>query len=161
MKIIILFFSVLWFSLGAQSHGFDYSVMTLTERDNNRWSLQIKASLDAFRKEVKQHFSESPYKTPEQFSQQLLEHITSTLKIVAKDKSISLGEGTVSLGHETSVFFKEITMPVKSTKIQLINGALKDIYRHTTKLLVVEKNSETKSFILTKSNNFTIRFPIH
>jgi hypothetical protein len=160
MKQVILFFVFLWFSVGVQSHGFDYSVITFTEKENNTWSLHIRSSLDAFRKEVKQHFAKTPYATPEQFNEQLLEHIASTLKLMVKGKNIALGKGTVKLGHETSVFFKDIVIPNTANEIELTNGALKDIYRHTTKLFVAKKGSDKKSYILNKSNNFTINLSL-
>lgn len=156
MKKLILLFSLLLFSVNSQSHGFDYSVITLTEKNNNIWSLQITSSLDAFRKEVKQHYSKTPYETPEQFKMQLLEHVVSTLKIKVTGNNLAFGTGKVRLGHETSVLFKEITIPQKSKGVQLINGALKDIYRHTTKLFVKKNGSSKKSYILNKANNYTV-----
>ncbi|MGK0502100.1 MAG: hypothetical protein ACJARF_000861, partial [Alteromonadaceae bacterium] len=115
---------------------------------------------DAFRKEVRLHFSKTPYTTPEEFNEQLLNHISATLSINAELKSIPLGEGTVSLGHETSVVFTQIKLPKSAKQVVLTNGAVKDIYRHTTKLIVTPWAANKQSFILNKSNNFTATIPI-
>jgi hypothetical protein len=158
MKNAILLLFLLVFPLGAKAHGFDYSVIVLTETDNNYWNLHLTSSLDAFRKEVKIHFADSPYATPDEFKEQLLEHLNSTLKVIVKDKNIILGKGTVKLGHETSVSFMQIKIPKDASLIQLVNGAVKDIYRHSTKLFVNVQGRDKKSFILKKSNNFTANF---
>ncbi|WP_339721892.1 hypothetical protein [uncultured Paraglaciecola sp.] len=172
MKLTMFLFFLLCLPLGVKAHGFDYSVIVLTETENNLWNLRITSSLDAFRKEVRIHFSDSPYATPEQFKEQLLEHLNSTLKITVrdknmaldkgkvKDKSIALGQGTVKLGHEASVSFMQIKIPKQASVIQLINGAVKDIYRHSTKLFINVQGEDKKSFILNKSNNFTADFSV-
>ena len=161
MKKFILFFGILLISLHAQSHGFDYSVITLKEKENNSWSLHIKSSLDAFRKEVKVHFAKTPYTTPEEFNEQLLAHIKKTLILTVKDKPLVLGDGVVKLGHETSIYFNDIKIAKHARNIKIVNGALRDIYRHTTKLFVIEKGKQKKSYILKKTNNFTANLPIH
>lgn len=161
VKQSVLFITLLWWSISVHAHGFDYSVVRLTETENHTWRLAITSSLDAFRKEVRLHFSKTPYTTPEEFNEQLLNHISATLSINAELKSISLGEGTVSLGHETSVVFTQIKLPKSAKQVVLTNGAVKDIYRHTTKLIVTPLGAEKQSFILNKSNNFTATIPLH
>ncbi len=155
MKNAFLLFVLLWFSSGVNAHGFDYSVIVLTEKENNTWNLHLTSSLDAFRKEVKIHFADTPYTTPEEFNEQLLKHISSTLQIKVKGESISLGDGKVTLGHETSIAFKQFQIPNTAKAVQLINGAVKDIYRHTTKLFVHRLGKDKKSYILNKANDFT------
>lgn len=160
MKKFILFMAVFWLSLNVQAHGFDYSVVTLTEQDNNTWSLQIRSSLDAFRKEVKMHFSDTPYATPEEFNEQVLAHLNATLLVTVKGKAIPLGQGVVHLGHETSVVFTHLKIPAEATSVNLVNGAVKDIYRHTTKLFVAPHDLAKTSYILNQSNKFTAEFKI-
>ncbi|MFT2092519.1 hypothetical protein [Paraglaciecola sp. 2405UD69-4] len=160
MKKLMLLLSLFWFSFGAYSHGFDYSVVRLIEQDNDKWRLVVVSSLDAFRKEVKQHFADSPYTSVEQFNAQLLSHINATLKIATKDTEVSLGTGKVQLGHETSIIFDEVALPKGAQAMTLINGALKDIYRHTTKLIVAEQGQDGVTFILNKKNNFTANFSV-
>ncbi|MEP0176944.1 MAG: hypothetical protein ABJH28_13000 [Paraglaciecola sp.] len=160
MKKFILFIAFFWLSLNVQAHGFDYSVVTFTEQDNNTWSLQIKSSLDAFRKEVKMHFSDTPYTTPEEFNQQVLAHLNKTLQVTVKGNVISLGKGTVYLGHETSVLFTEVKIPANTAAVKVVNGAVKDIYRHTTKLFVAPHGVPKSSYILNQSNHFTAEFKV-
>ena len=150
VKQSVLFITLLWWSISVHAHGFDYSVVRLTETEteNHTWRLAITSSLDAFRKEVRLHFSKTPYTTPEEFNEQLLNHISATLSINAELKSIPLGEGTVSLGHETSVVFTQIKLPKSAKQVVLTNGAVKDIYRHTTKLIVTPWAANKQSFIL-------------
>lgn len=161
VKQSVLFITLLWWSISVHAHGFDYSVVRLTKTENHTWRLSITSSLDAFRKEVRLHFSKTPYTTPEEFNEQLLNHISATLSINAENKSVSLGDGTVSLGHETSVVFTQIKLPKSAKQVVLTNGAVKDIYRHTTKLIVTPLGAEKQSFILNKSNNFTATIPLH
>ena len=126
MKNMFLIFILLWFSSGVNAHGFDYSVMVLTEKENNTWNLHLTSSLDAFRKEVKIHFSDSPYKSPEEFNEQLLKHINRTLKLSVAGKPITLGKGKVQLGHETSIAFKAITyLRLKVPEVVTVSEVLK------------------------------------
>lgn len=160
MKKVILLFSLLWMSSSVQAHGFDYSVIRLTEKANHQWHLNITASLEAFRKEVRLHFADTPYTTPEAFNEQLLAHVASTLTISAKDKKIALDGGKVTLGHETTITFEAIELPDNASTITLVNGAVKDIYRHTTKLIVAGLGEPKQSYILNKSNDFKARFSV-
>ena len=154
---VVVFIALMCCSISVHAHGFDYSVLRLSIMSEHTLSLTLTSSLDAFRKEVRQHFSKSPYATPEEFKQ-LLAHIKKTLLLTGENKQIALGEGAVTLGHETSVVFRSITLPKNLRKIKLTNGAVKDIYRHTTKLIVTAESTGTQTHILNKSNGFTATF---
>jgi len=155
---VVVFIALMCCSISVHAHGLDYSVLRLSKMSEHTLSLTLTSSLDAFRKEVRQHFSKSPYATPEEFNEQLLAHIKKTLLLTGENKQIALGEGTVTLGHETSVVFRSVTLPKNLRKITLTNGAVKDIYRHATKLIVTAEKTGTQTHILNKSNDFTATF---
>ena len=139
----------------AQAHGADYSVLLLTEQSPNQWRLRVSASLEAFRKEVKLHYKDEPYTSAQQFEQQLLQHIKQSLTLHANGKYVALGEGEVTLGHESSVVFKNISVPPNTAQLQVVNGATKDIYKHTSKLFVASISKNKTSYVLNKVNAFT------
>jgi hypothetical protein len=131
----------------------------LTEKENNIWTLNIRSSLDAYRKEVRFHFSDTPYTTAEEFNTQVLAHIAATISLfVNGDQKIDLGNSTVTLGHETIVFYNEIKMPIGTESIKLIGDSFNDIYRHKIKLTLLEKGFDKKTGLLYKNNHFTGNF---
>jgi len=155
MKTFLLFFTILLTTLNTQAHSVDLSSMVLVEQENHTWTLQVRASLDAFRKEVKTHFSETPYQTPEEFKSQLLQYFSSTLKISVNDnQNIALNYGSVKLGHETTVFFDQIELPADINSIKVTGDIFKDIYKSKIRLLIIKDGFEKKSFILDHKNNY-------
>lgn len=161
MKVFTWFVVMSLITLGVNAHGVDISTMVLVEQEDHTWDLQVRSSLDAFRREVKMHFSESPYQTPEQFEEQLLAHFCNTLKITVNDETdISLDYGVVKLGHETVVFFDQIILPENITSIKLAGDMFKDINRSKIRLLVIKEGFEKTPFILDQKNDYSISLAV-
>ena len=99
-------------SLGMKAHQADISTTMLVEKENGTWVLQISSSLTAFQHEIRTHFAETPYETPEEFQQMVIEHIKNNLQLSFNDsQNITLGKGDVRLGHETKVVFQVFGIP--------------------------------------------------
>lgn len=157
MKKHILLFITGLFSMAIFAHNPDFSTTMLVEKENNTWVLQISASLTAFQQEIRTHFSQTPYKTPEEFQQMMLEHIKNNLEISFNDgKFITLGKGIVKLGHETKVVFEVFGIPSDILAVRVKNTTFKDISRSQSALLLFKEGFGKKQFILNKFNNHTL-----
>lgn len=156
MNKFIVISIILFNFFNGLAHGSDISTLVFKEQEDNTWTLQIRSSLDAFSKEVKAHFYDCPYTTPEEFKEQLLEHLENTLKISVNDaQNIVLEKGKVKLGHESVVFFNKIKMPNNFNALNITGSMFKEIYRSRVKVLIIKKGFEKRPFLLNKKNNFT------
>ncbi len=157
----ILFIGLLFITLAAKAHQADVSTTMLVERENNTWVLQISASLTAFQQEIRTHFSETPYKTPEEFQQMVLYHIQNNLHISFNGKDISFGKGVVKLGHETKVVFEVFGIPSEINSVLVKNSAFKDIHRNQSALVLFKEGFNKKHFVLNNDNNHTLELKVN
>ncbi|WP_299317156.1 hypothetical protein [uncultured Maribacter sp.] len=162
MKKYILIYITGLFSLLGYAHNPDASTTMLVEKENNTWVLQISSSLTAFQQEVRTHFAETPYKTPEEFQQMVLEHIKNNLDISFNDGSkITLGQGIVKLGHETKVMFEVFGIPSDLQSIRVRNAAFKDIGRSQSALFIFKDGFSKDQFILNNDNDHTLNLKVN
>ncbi|MGJ8716474.1 MAG: hypothetical protein ACSHXG_15315 [Maribacter stanieri] len=162
MKKYILIYITGLFSLLGYAHNPDASTTMLVEKENNTWVLQISSSLTAFQQEVRTHFAETPYKTPEEFQQMVLEHIKNNLDISFNDGSkITLGQGIVKLGHETKVVFEVFGIPSDLQSIRVRNAAFKDIGRSQSALFIFKDGFSKEQFILNNDNDHTLNLKVN
>ncbi|MBU2997702.1 hypothetical protein KO500_14730 [Cellulophaga baltica] len=157
MKKNNLLILMLFSTLSALAHGVDVSTIVLAEQEDNTWTLQITSSLDAFRKEVRFHYADTPYKTPEMFKKQLLAYCKKTLKIAYdNDEYVLLDKSFVKLGHETMVYFNHIKIPNDIEKLKFDGGVFKDILGSKARLLILKKGFQRSPLILNKKNNYKV-----
>tara|TARA_R110002126_G_scaffold173894_1_gene322442 strand:+ start:3585 stop:4202 length:618 start_codon:yes stop_codon:yes gene_type:complete len=162
MKKYILIYITGLFSLLGHAHNPDASTTMLVEKENNTWVLQISSSLTAFQQEVRTHFAETPYKTPEEFQQMVLEHIKNNLDISFNDGSkITLGQGIVKLGHETKVVFEVFGIPSDLQSIRVRNAAFKDIGRSQSALFIFKDGFSKDQFILNNDNDHILNLKVN
>ncbi|WP_405396983.1 hypothetical protein [Maribacter sp. Asnod2-G09] len=157
MKKYILIYITGLFSLLSYAHNADASTTMLVEKENNTWVLQISSSLTAFQQEVRTHFAETPYKTPEEFQQMVLEHIKNNLEISYNNGSkINFGQGIVKLGHETKVVFEVFGIPSNLQSLQVTNTTFKDIGRSQSALFIFKDGFSKDQFILNNENEHSL-----
>jgi len=157
----IIFFSFLLATITVKAHQPDVSTTMLVEKENNVWILQISASLTAFQQEIKTHFSETPYKTPEEFQQMVLEHIKNNLKIrFNEDQEITLSDGYVRLGHETKVVFEVFGVPAQINSVLVKNTAFEDIYKNKSALVLLKNGFNKEHFMLNEANDHTLSLQV-
>ncbi|WP_405414660.1 hypothetical protein [Maribacter sp. Asnod1-A12] len=162
MKKYILIYITGLFSLLGYAHSPDASTTMLVEKENNTWVLQISSSLTAFQQEIRTHFAETPYKTPEEFQQMVLEHIKNNLELTYNDGSkITLGQGMVKLGHETKVVFEVFGISSDLEDIHVKNTAFKDIGNSQSALFVFKDGFSKDQFILNNDNNHTLELKVN
>jgi hypothetical protein len=162
MKKYILIYITGLFSLLGYAHNPDASTTMLVEKENNIWVLQISSSLTAFQQEVRKHFAETPYKTPEEFQQMVLEHIKNNLEISYNNGSrITLGKGMVKLGHETKVVFEVFGIPSDLQTIRVRNAAFKDIGRSQSALFIFKDGFSKDQFVLNNENDHTLELKVN
>lgn len=144
-------------SMVSYAHSPSTSTTMLVEKDDNSWVLQISASLTAFQQEIRTHFSETPYKTPEEFQQMVLEHISNNFAISFNDgEEIILGKGIVKLGHETKVVYEVFGIPTDVQSVRVKNTAFDDIYKSQSVLLLFKKGFTKEQFVLDNANDYTL-----
>ena len=157
----IFLLSLLFFSISVKAHQPDISTTMLVERENNTWVIQIIASLTAFQQEVRSSFSGNPYKTPEEFKEQVLSHIKNNLKIIFNENNaIQIKKSYVKLGHETKVVFEITGVPLDINTLSVRNSAFKNIHRNQSALVILKKGISKEHFILNDANEHTLKLAI-
>lgn len=144
----------------AHAHQPDISSTMLVEQGENQWVLQIRASLTAFQYEIKYHFGDSAYATPEEFMQLVLNHVKENTAIQFNDAHVSLDSGMVRLGHETNVVFKVSGTPEDIKSLAVQNSSFKDISRNQSALILFKEGFEKEQFILNKENEHAIKLKV-
>lgn len=149
------------FSMSSFAHSPSASTTMLIEKDNHTWVLQISASLTAFQKEIQTHFSETPYNSPEEFQQMVLEHIKNNLEVSFNDGTkITLGQGKVKLGHETRVAFEVFGIPNEIQTVGIKNTSFSDIYKSQSAFIILKNGIEKKFFELNKDNAYGLKLQL-
>ena len=157
MKKFILLIAVFLVSIGMKAHQADVSTTMLVEKENGTWILQISSSLTAFQHEIRTQFSETPYKTPEEFQQMVLEHIKNQFHFEFNGgQEITLNNGVVSLGHETKVVFEVLGIPKDISSIVLQNKIFGNVHKSQSSLLLLKEGFTKDRFVLDDDNNHTI-----
>lgn len=162
MKKIALVIIFLTTSLLMQAHQPDISTTMLVQQENDTWVLQITGSLTAFQQEVRSHFAETPYKTPEEFKEMVITHIKNniSIKVNNRESLLILEHGFVKLGHETKVVFQVMGIPDSLTSINVTNTAFRDINRSQSALVLLKKGFSKEHFVLNKSNDFALNLNV-
>ena len=161
MKKYILLVVAGLYSLASFAHDPNTSTTMLVEKENNVWVLQISASLTAFQQEINTHYSETPYKTPEEFRQMVLEHVKNNLHIKYNgNEAIRFGEGIVKLGHETKVVFEVFGTPSDIKSAVITNTVFEDIHKSQSALILLKEGFNKKHFMLNDTNNYTLALQV-
>tara|TARA_R110002074_G_scaffold161480_11_gene319594 strand:- start:69015 stop:69656 length:642 start_codon:yes stop_codon:yes gene_type:complete len=158
-KVILIVFVFFVFQIHA--HQADVSTTMLVEKENNSWVLQISGSLTAFQHEIRTHYSETPYLSPEEFKQMVLEHVKKNLHISFNgDKNVLLSDGVVVLGHETKVVFEVYGIPSNISSVVFKNSAFEDIHKNQSALMLFKKSLSKEHFVLNNANNHTLNLVV-
>lgn len=161
MKNLFLFLTILTVSAKVFAHQPDVSTTMFVEKENNTWVLQVSASLTAFQYEIKTHFSETPYKTPEEFQTMVLAYIKKNLELQINGLQIaSFGDGVVKLGHETKVVFEVFGIPSEIHSAIIKNNAFKDIYKSQGTLIIAKEGFRKEHFVMNDVNDHTIALKV-
>ncbi|WP_339836995.1 DUF6702 family protein [uncultured Maribacter sp.] len=159
-KIIVIAF--VFFVIQIHAHQADVSTTMLVEKENNSWILQISCSLTAFQHEIRTHYSETPYQTPEEFKQMVLAHLKKNLHISFNgNESVSLSDGVVILGHETKVVFEVFGIPSEINSVIFKNSAFKDIHKNQSALMLFKKDFSKEHFVLNDANSHTLNLEVN
>ncbi len=161
MKKYILLFVIALTTLTSFAHSTETSSIVLAEKENNVWVLQLSASLTAFQQEINTHFSETPYETPEQFQEMVLQHIKKNLLMHFNgDIQIVLKKGVVHLGHETKVIFEVTGIPEDLRTVEVTNTTFSDIHKSKSLMVLLKEGIKNNKFILDESNSYSTSLTI-
>lgn len=162
MYRMILIICLLFMAMTVKAHQADVSTIMLVEKKDNSWVLQISASLTAFQQEIRTHFAETPYQTPEEFQQMVLEHIKNNLHLSFNGVGdISLSNGMVILGHETKVVFKVFGIPSEINSVLIKNSAFKDIHKNQSALFLFKEGFSKEQFVLNSANDHSLALVVN
>jgi len=156
----ILFIGLFLSAVGAKAHSTNVSTTMLVEKENGSWVLQVSASLTAFQHEVRTHFAETPYKTPEEFQIMVMQHLKNNLEIIFNDTHVNYGKGAVQLGHETRVVFEVFGIPDEIKSARIKNTAFKDIHRNKSALIILKEGFTKEHFDLSHANNHELKLKV-
>ncbi|GEQ86757.1 hypothetical protein ULMS_22650 [Patiriisocius marinistellae] len=161
MKKYILILLLGLYSLSGFSHQPEASSAVLIEKEPNVWVLQINASLTACQKEVKKHFADTPYKTPQEFNEMLLEHIDDNFDMRFNNgEKLTLNNGVVQLGHETKIIFEISGIPTELKSLTVENKVFEDIYKSQSILVILKENFAKNKFIMNNANEHRLSLAI-
>jgi len=157
MKNIGIFIILFLSTTLVRAHQPDISTIMIVQKDDGHWILQMRASLTAFQQEVRNHYAATPYKTPEEFSSMVIDHVQSNVIITTSgEKMVTLKEGKVKLGHETSVYFQIDGLNSDFKELSVINTSFSDILRSQSALILLKKDFDKKQIMLNKSNDYAV-----
>jgi hypothetical protein len=153
MSIIV---STLFLSFTSAVHQPEISSTMLVEREDGAWVLQVRAALTAFEYEVHTHYGKDAYTTPEEFNALVIRHLTENISISINGKeAVSLQNGKVKLGHETTAAFEVDGIPKTIKKVSVFNSSFKDIHDNQSMLMILKKGFKKQRFSLNNKNEHT------
>jgi len=158
---LTILLSILLSSFTSKIHDPQYASSILIEQEDGSWILQIHSAMTAFEHEVHTNFGKDSYKTAEEFNDIVVKHLLKNITIKINNKNgISLKNGTVKLGHETSVVFKVVGIPKKIETISFTNSNFKDIHNNQNTLIIIKKGFKKQNFLLNKKNEYHVNLKI-
>lgn len=153
----LLIFVLFTHAIYANAHQADLSSTMLVEQEEGVWMLQIRAALTAFEYEVHTHFGKKSYENPEEFRNLVLKHLRDHIEINFADLgAVSLQNGFVKLGHETSVIFKVENMPDELNVFSVTNSSFQNIHRNQSALVILKKGWTRNQFVLNNDNEHRV-----
>ncbi len=160
IAIWLLTWMIVIVSSKVEAHQPDVSSTILAQKDNATWILEIRAALTAFKYEVELEHGKDAYSNPEQFKSLILDHIQEHVRISTNKKArITLVDGVVRLGHETSTLFNINGLEEFQT-LEIINKSFENIPRNQSALVVLKKGFQQDQFVFSKKNNHTIKLNV-
>ncbi|MFK7809203.1 MAG: hypothetical protein AB8F74_15475 [Saprospiraceae bacterium] len=161
MKKYFLQVILLLYSINLLAHSPDVSTTLLSEQENGKWVLQVKAALTAFEYEVATAFPEIKYQSPEEFKSLVIRHLQNNVSIVVDgNKTAEINKPFVKLGHETNVVFELTDMPKDFISIDFRNSSFKNINKNQSALIILKKGFAKNQFVLNKVNSHTAKLVI-
>ncbi|MEO0473471.1 MAG: DUF6702 family protein [Bacteroidota bacterium] len=159
-KRIIILCLLLGYGI-TQAHQTELSSTILSEQGENKWVLQIRASLTAFEYEIEHHFGANAYSTPEEFKMLVSKYVQEHTSILFNGTEYGeLKEVAVRLGHETRVVFQVLAKPATIHTLEVKNNSFQDVARNQNALLVVRKGFSKQQFSLNEENDHRISLKV-
>ncbi|XMO88270.1 hypothetical protein AAFN75_08235 [Algibacter sp. AS12] len=139
-------------------HNPSHSGTTLHQTEDDKWVLQVSASLTSFETEVHNKFGENSYTTPEEFNALVVKLLLENINVSFNGlDNIQLTEPKVILGHETKVAFLIDKTPTTINLLVIKNSCFGNIYKNQGLLIVASKDGGNQKFTLTNDNNHTVK----
>lgn len=161
MTRLAILLGLLCISWSAGAHQPDLSSIILADKGENEWVVQVRGSLTAFEYEVEAKFGDSAYATPEEFRELVVRHFQDELQIRFNDgKAVTLENGAVNLGHETTVTFQLHAVPQDVESVMVSNPAFDNVARSQSALYIVKEGFGKKQFMLNDLNGHTAELEV-
>jgi len=140
------------------AHQPDLSATLLIQQEDNSWVVQVRAALTAFEYEVENTYGKDAYATPEEFRNLVIQYFQEHLQVGFNESHpIPLENGTVDLGHESSVSFVLQRAPADITSLTVLNRGFHDINSSQSVLSIYKKDYKRTQFLLNEDNQYTVK----
>ena len=155
-KIIKLSFAIalFLFATAARAHRPDISSCTIIEQAPGQWLLRINASLTAFEYEVEHAYGKDAYASPEEFNQLVLDHLREQISIRTNEDEVTLADGSVKLGHATTVVFKLSGVADELEHVSVKNEGFKSIHGSQVIFSIAKKGWDNHQRVLSEENAY-------
>jgi len=154
---LVVFLSV-W---NVQAHQTEISSTMLVEQAPNNWVLQIRTALTGLDYEIKAKKLAKPYESVEEFQALVLQHVKDNMHIYFNEKdTVSLRNGKVKLGHESSVVFQVVGVPSTINSVYVKNTTFKNIHRNQSALILIKKGFKKRQFTLNNKNDHAMHLKV-
>lgn len=145
----------------SMAHQPEISTTMLSEQADGTWILQLSTSMTAFEHEVHTKFGTESYKTAEEFKDLVLRHVIANFAIeIDGAKKVTLENGFVRLGHETSAVFQVRGLPELISKMSIRNSSFNNIHDSQSALIILKNGFAKKQFVLNDKNHHTVRLTV-
>ncbi|MFY8108801.1 MAG: hypothetical protein ACOVO9_07410 [Bacteroidia bacterium] len=160
-KIILLLILLIgcFYSKVSLAHSPDLASLLIYEQEGKTY-LVIKSSLTAFEGEVDYHFKKGAYKTPEEFTELVIQHFRSNCFVIANNDSIRFEKPQVQLGHESTLFVELLNFPKNLSSLDISNTVFKDMPNNQCELIIMLKNIKQKQIILSNENKHEVNLEV-
>ena len=157
-KIVKLFFAlaVLLSATTARAHRPDISSFTLVERAPGQWLLRVNASLTAFEHEVEHAYGKGAYASPEEFNQLVLDHLREQITIRTNEDEVTLADGSVKLGHATTVVFTLSGVADEIEEVFAKNEGFKSIHNSQVIFTLAKEGWDNHQWVLSEENGYQL-----
>ncbi|MGB5417513.1 hypothetical protein [Algibacter sp.] len=138
-------------------HNPSLSGTTLHQTEDNKWVLQVSASLTSFQSEVHRTYGEDSYTTPEAFNELVVKLLSESITVSFNGAgNFKLKDPKVRLGHETKVAFLIDEVPTTINSLIVENNAFKSIFKNESLLIIARKEGGNQKFTLNNDNDHKV-----
>lgn len=158
VKNIFLFFScIILCCSSVLAHNPEISTTVIANNGDQNWIVKVTTALTALEHEINVKYGEDAFNSPEEFNELVIKHLLDEIELLVNNKKVTLVNGMVNLGHETSVTFFTDKFPLVIKEIEFTNSAFSNIYKNRGVLFFLIEGFAKAKFDLRNKNNHQVK----